>query len=301
MPRRHDAERKVGRPLRALDRHRHHRGRGVGRARQDRRTSRCTALLAERFNGGKVADKVFCYVGGGWYCAGQDHQGPAGRDAPPSRRRLHHGEDEGRRPAARRRPRPRRGGEIDPAATGAQLAVDANSNSIAPRRWPTPRRCAPFGLRWFEEPCDPLDYALLAEIAARLRAAAVDRREPVLDAGRGKPGALRRLAGRAQRRHPDRSAAGLRHRAIRRARSTCWRATAGRARACFRTAATRCRSRLPPASASAARNPIPACSATSAALPTMRDRERLHLAVRPPRHRLRGPGAAVQDHARAGG
>src|SRR5947199_8210643 len=28
-------------------------------------------LLAERFNGGRVADKVFCYVGGGWYLPGQ--------------------------------------------------------------------------------------------------------------------------------------------------------------------------------------------------------------------------------------
>src|SRR6201987_2590930 len=28
-------------------------------------------LLAERFNGGKVADKVFCYVGGGWYAPGK--------------------------------------------------------------------------------------------------------------------------------------------------------------------------------------------------------------------------------------
>ena len=28
-------------------------------------------LLAERFNGGRVADKVFCYVGGGWYWPGQ--------------------------------------------------------------------------------------------------------------------------------------------------------------------------------------------------------------------------------------
>ena len=59
-------------------------------------------LLAERFNGGKVADKVFCYVGGGWYWPGQTIARPAGRDAPPSRCRLHHGEDEGRRPAARR-------------------------------------------------------------------------------------------------------------------------------------------------------------------------------------------------------
>src|SRR5215469_10809578 len=28
-------------------------------------------LLAERFNGGKQAEKVFCYVGGGWYAPGQ--------------------------------------------------------------------------------------------------------------------------------------------------------------------------------------------------------------------------------------
>src|SRR5271169_4287880 len=28
-------------------------------------------LLAERFNGGKVAEKVFCYVGGGWYAPGK--------------------------------------------------------------------------------------------------------------------------------------------------------------------------------------------------------------------------------------
>ena len=28
-------------------------------------------VLARRFNGGKTADKVFCYVGGGWYWPGQ--------------------------------------------------------------------------------------------------------------------------------------------------------------------------------------------------------------------------------------
>src|ERR1700712_821580 len=28
-------------------------------------------LLAERFNGGRIADKMFCYVGGGWYWPGQ--------------------------------------------------------------------------------------------------------------------------------------------------------------------------------------------------------------------------------------
>src|SRR3954469_14215397 len=28
-------------------------------------------LLAERFNGGRIAERVFCYVGGGWYWPGQ--------------------------------------------------------------------------------------------------------------------------------------------------------------------------------------------------------------------------------------
>src|SRR5271155_5767497 len=31
-------------------------------------------VLAERYNGGKVADKVFCYVGGGWYAPGKTTQ-----------------------------------------------------------------------------------------------------------------------------------------------------------------------------------------------------------------------------------
>src|SRR5262247_359194 len=28
-------------------------------------------VLAERYNGGRIAEKVFCYVGGGWYFPGQ--------------------------------------------------------------------------------------------------------------------------------------------------------------------------------------------------------------------------------------
>src|SRR5207244_4959688 len=31
-------------------------------------------LIAERYNGGKVADRMFCYVGGGWYLPGQTTQ-----------------------------------------------------------------------------------------------------------------------------------------------------------------------------------------------------------------------------------
>jgi L-alanine-DL-glutamate epimerase-like enolase superfamily enzyme len=49
---------------------------------------------------------------------------------------------------------------------GAQLAVDANSKFARDEALAYARGLAPYGLRWFEEPCDPLDFALLAEIAS---------------------------------------------------------------------------------------------------------------------------------------
>jgi D(-)-tartrate dehydratase len=50
--------------------------------------------------------------------------------------------------------------------TAATLAVDANSKFARAEALAYAKALAPFGLRWFEEPCDPLDYALLAEVAA---------------------------------------------------------------------------------------------------------------------------------------
>jgi L-alanine-DL-glutamate epimerase-like enolase superfamily enzyme len=49
---------------------------------------------------------------------------------------------------------------------GGKLAVDANSKFTRDEALAYARGLEPFGLRWFEEPCDPLDFALLAEIAA---------------------------------------------------------------------------------------------------------------------------------------
>ncbi len=49
---------------------------------------------------------------------------------------------------------------------GGKLAVDANSKFFRDDALAYARGLRPFDLRWFEEPCDPLDYALLAEIAA---------------------------------------------------------------------------------------------------------------------------------------
>jgi L-alanine-DL-glutamate epimerase-like enolase superfamily enzyme len=122
-------------------------------------------VLAERFNGGKAAKKVFCYVGGGWYAPGKTT-----RDLQDEmRRHLDAGYmmvkmKVGGMPLADDLARVEAVKSILPK--GAQLAVDANSKFGRAEALAYARGLAPFGLRWFEEPCDPLDFALLAEIAA---------------------------------------------------------------------------------------------------------------------------------------
>jgi D(-)-tartrate dehydratase len=122
-------------------------------------------LLAERFNGGKVASKVFCYVGGGWYWPGQtigDLQDEMRRhlDAGYTMVKMKVGglplADDARRVEAVRSILP----------SHAELAVDANCKFTRDEALAYAKMLAPFKLRWFEEPCDPLDFALLAEIAS---------------------------------------------------------------------------------------------------------------------------------------
>ena len=122
-------------------------------------------VLAERFNGGKIADKVFCYVGGGWYAPGKttkDLQDEMRRhlDAGYTMVKMKVGGVPLADDLA-----PRRGGANRSCRRGAQLAVDANSKFDRAEALAYAEALAPFGLRWFEEPCDPLDFALLAEIA----------------------------------------------------------------------------------------------------------------------------------------
>jgi D(-)-tartrate dehydratase len=123
-------------------------------------------LLAERYSGGNVARRVFCYVGGGWYFPGQTM-----RDLQDEmRRHLDAGYTMvkmkvGGAPLAEDVRRIEAVKAILPAY--AQLAVDANSKFGRDEALAYAEALAPFGLRWFEEPCDPLDFALLAEIASR--------------------------------------------------------------------------------------------------------------------------------------
>jgi len=122
------------------------------------------AVLAEKYNGGNVPDGVQCYVGGGWYAPGK------GLDdlQDEIRARLAQGyttmkikvggasipEDVKRVEAA-----------LKVVGSGDNLAVDANAGFDRERALAYAKALAPFRLRWFEEPTDPLDYALLADVA----------------------------------------------------------------------------------------------------------------------------------------
>jgi len=122
-------------------------------------------VLARRFNGSKMADKVFCYVGGGWYWPGQTisdlqeemrrHLGDGYTMMKMKVGGLPLDEDVRRVEAV-----------LEIVRAPNTLAVDANSKFVRDEALAYAKAFAPFGLRWFEEPCDPLDYALLAEIAS---------------------------------------------------------------------------------------------------------------------------------------
>ena len=120
-------------------------------------------VLAERYSAGEVQGRVQCYVGGGWYHAGKglDHL------QDEIRRRLDEGyttmkikvggatipEDVRRIEAA-----------LEVVGEGKRLAVDANGAFTPERALAYAWALAPFDLRWFEEPTDPLDFATLAEV-----------------------------------------------------------------------------------------------------------------------------------------
>jgi D(-)-tartrate dehydratase len=123
------------------------------------------ALLAERFNNGKLAEKVFCYVGGGWYWPGQtikDLQDEMRRhlDAGYTLVKMKVGglplEQDVRRIEA----------VLKVVSSGAHLAVDANCKFTRAQALAYAKALGRFKLRWFEEPCDPLDFALFAELAS---------------------------------------------------------------------------------------------------------------------------------------
>lgn len=122
--------------------------------------------IAERYGAGRVTDPMPVYVGGGWYRPGQTLQ-----DLQDEMR--------GHVDAGYRMVKMKVGGlplaedcrrveaVLGALPKGVALAVDANARFERAAALAYADALAPFGLRWFEEPCDPLDYALYAEVAAR--------------------------------------------------------------------------------------------------------------------------------------
>jgi D(-)-tartrate dehydratase len=122
-------------------------------------------LLADRYSGGRLPDKVFCYVGGGWYLPGQT----VGDLQDEMRRHLDAGYTMvkmkvGGMPVAEDCRRIE--AVLEVLGNEARLAVDANGKFARAEALDYAKALRPFGLKWFEEPCHPLDYALYAEIAA---------------------------------------------------------------------------------------------------------------------------------------
>jgi len=121
-------------------------------------------LLAEHYNGGRVPMKCFVYVGGGWYAPGNsipELQDEMKRhlDAGYTMVKMKVGgaplAEDIKRIEAVKRILPR----------NAELAVDANSKFDLKEALAYATAMAPYALRWFEEPCDPLDFATLAQIS----------------------------------------------------------------------------------------------------------------------------------------
>jgi L-alanine-DL-glutamate epimerase-like enolase superfamily enzyme len=224
-------------------------------------------VLAERYNKGEVADKVFCYVGGGWYLPNQtfaDVQDEMRRhlDAGYTMVKMKVGglplmQDSKRVEAV-----------MEVVGTGEKLAVDANSKFQRDEALAYAKALAPLKLRWFEEPCDrSISRCLRRSLPCtrrRSRPARICSPRRTSRTSRVSAGCVTTAtSSRSIRRRPMASCNT-------RERSRCWSITAGNARRCFRTAAIRCRCISPAASGSAGPSPTQTCSAPSAVLRTTR-------------------------------
>lgn len=122
-------------------------------------------LLADRYRGGKADERVWVYAAGGYYYPGKDNR----LLQDEMRSYLDRGyrvvkmkigavplEEDLRRIEA----------VLEVVGEGSRLAVDANGRFDLKTALAYARALEPYGLFWYEEAGDPLDYALQAEVSA---------------------------------------------------------------------------------------------------------------------------------------
>ncbi len=123
-------------------------------------------LLAERYNSGDAASRVFVYAAGGYYYPGKGTRDLRDEmlrylDAGYRVVKMKIGgaslaEDMGRIEEV-----------LSLVSDGKRLAVDANGRFDFRTAVEYGEALAPYGVRWYEEPGDPLDYQLHADLASR--------------------------------------------------------------------------------------------------------------------------------------
>jgi D(-)-tartrate dehydratase len=123
-------------------------------------------LLADRYRGGDAGSRVFVYAAGGYYYPGKG----TGQLQDEIRRYLDAGYSTvkikiGGAPLAEDLRRIE--AVLALVSDGERLAVDANGRFDLETAVAYGEALAPYRLRWYEEPGDPLDYQLNAELAAR--------------------------------------------------------------------------------------------------------------------------------------
>jgi D(-)-tartrate dehydratase len=122
-------------------------------------------LLAERFRGGEPEDRAFVYAAGGYYYPGKDNS--ALQDEMRSYLALGYDTVKmkiGGAPLAEDLARIEAVIEVLGGEAG-RLAVDANGRFDLDTAVAYAKALAPYGLRWYEEAGDPLDFHLQATLA----------------------------------------------------------------------------------------------------------------------------------------
>jgi L-alanine-DL-glutamate epimerase-like enolase superfamily enzyme len=121
-------------------------------------------LLADRYRGGNADSSVWVYAAGGYYYPGKDlralkQEMQSYRDRGYRVVKMKIGgaplEEDLRRIDA----------VLEVVGDGKNLAVDANGRFDLPTAIAYAKALKPYGLWWYEEAGDPLDYALQAELA----------------------------------------------------------------------------------------------------------------------------------------